>query len=198
MHASVCDYILDCLQNSIESGAALIELDIREDSGEFFCAIRDNGCGMDKYQLEKARDPFFTDGKKHVMRKVGLGLPFLVQAVELCGGKFSLASEKGKGTVLEFSFPKASLDIPPLGDLSGTVRSAMCFPGNFDLRLNRSIEDSNGVKSSYTAGKNELIDILGDLESSSNIALLRQYLDSQEEEATAQDSVLSATPGRGE
>jgi hypothetical protein len=36
--------------------------------------------------LKKIQDPFFTDGTKHIKRKVGLGIPFLMQAVSLSGG----------------------------------------------------------------------------------------------------------------
>ena len=37
---------------------------------------------MTDEELKKAVDPFYTDGLKHKKRKVGLGLPFMIQAVQ--------------------------------------------------------------------------------------------------------------------
>jgi hypothetical protein len=37
---------------------------------------------MTAEELQRALDPFHTDGIKHPHRKVGLGLPFLVQTAE--------------------------------------------------------------------------------------------------------------------
>ena len=82
MHAAVCDFILDCLQNSVEAGASEVYLAINQTSRKFSVSIKDNGRGMDEDQLKKAVDPFYTDGIKHKSRKVGLGLPFLIQTVE--------------------------------------------------------------------------------------------------------------------
>lgn len=187
MHQTICAFILDCLQNSFESAAEEIQLEIIEDSKKFTCSIIDNGCGMDEVQLKKAFNPFYSDGKKHVSRKVGLGIPFLVQAIEQIEGTIHLDSEKGKGTKLEFSFNKEHFDAPPVGNLVTTLTAAFTFPGDFNLSVYRICRTEN-LTDEYMVSKNELKQILGDLNVSSNISLLRQYLESQEENCCFEES----------
>ena len=111
MHFNLADLAADIAQNSAESGAGLIELAIWEldDLGtpdspavrEFRFFAGDNGKGMTKAVLDKATDPFVTDGVKHPGRKVGLGLPFLIQTSEGSGGGWRISStSKGGETAL--------------------------------------------------------------------------------------------------
>jgi signal transduction histidine kinase len=85
MHRTVCDFALDLVQNSIEASSSLIILDVEQTPERITFYLSDNGVGMDEEELEAARDPFYTGGSKHTARKVGLGIPFLAQAVELAG-----------------------------------------------------------------------------------------------------------------
>jgi len=72
MHYAVADYMLDIVENAIDAGSAVITVDLIDD-GEFIkVCIGDNGPGMSEETLKKVRDPFYTDGKKHKSRKVGL------------------------------------------------------------------------------------------------------------------------------
>ncbi|HOX48159.1 MAG TPA: sensor histidine kinase, partial [Spirochaetales bacterium] len=80
MHYSLGDYVLDIAQNAVESGAGTVRIDFAETEESFSVAVADDGVGMAEEELARALDPFYTDGKKHARRKVGLGLPFLVQA----------------------------------------------------------------------------------------------------------------------
>jgi len=181
MHAAVGDFILDCLQNSVEADASLIELTIEQVGNRLSVFLKDNGCGMDSHELEKAVDPFYTDGKKHEHRKVGLGLPFLIQAMDLAGGDFDLQSEKGRGTELKFGFDRTNFDAPPLGRLDNVFLSALMFSGDYELIIQRRISGSQG-EDEYTLSRNELKEILGGLEDSSSLLLAREFLLSQEEE----------------
>ena len=181
MHAAVCDFILDCLQNSIEAGSTRIDFSIREDDRNFSVVIEDNGSGMTEKELERAVDPFYTDGKKHEKRRVGLGLPFLIQAVELTEGDWNLESEKGRGTRLSFSFDTDHLDTPPIGDISGTLLQAMLFDGGFELVFNREY-GKIGRNESYSVSRSEIIEVLGDLSNSEALIMARQFLRSQEED----------------
>ena len=181
MHAAICDFLSDCLQNSIEAGSSRINLFYNRSGSTINTIIEDNGKGMTEDELVKARDPFYTDGTKHKKRKAGLGIPFLLQAVNLSGGKFSLESEKGKGTKLEFSFDADNIDTPPEGDIISAVLQAMMFDGNYELEFQRSLTPgcNNGKK--YTVKRSELLDILGDLSTAGSSNLARQYLQSQED-----------------
>lgn len=181
MHAAVRDFIVDCLQNSIEAGASLVELEIEQKAAKLDVLLRDNGCGMDPEELAKAQDPFYTDGKKHRHRKVGLGLPFLIQAVDLAAGNFSLLSEKGKGTTLRFAFDLRHVDSPPLGRLEDAFLQGLMFPGDYELVIHRKAEGEKGADE-YTLRKSELLEVLGSLEDSGSLLLAKEYLRNQEEE----------------
>ena len=113
-------HILDIVQNSIKSGASLIELSIVEKIEEniFSIEIKDNGCGMDEETAKNAINPFFTT---RTTRKVGLGLPLLQEAALRCNGTFDIKSEKGVGTSVYCSFERNNIDRAPLGDISSTI-----------------------------------------------------------------------------
>jgi len=66
-------------------------------------AVSDEGEGMDVDVLSRAMDPFFTT--KGVGKGTGLGLSMVHGFSEQSGGKLTLRSTKGKGTVAEMWLP---------------------------------------------------------------------------------------------
>ena len=181
MHAAICDFIADCLQNSIEANSSHIKISYDRKGNMITTIIEDNGKGMTKEQLEKARDPFYTDGTKHVKRKVGLGIPFLLQALNLSGGTFDIWSEKGVGTRLKFCFDISNIDTPPEGDISFAVLQAMMFDGDYELEFVRTYSLDGIYEDQYIIKRSELLDILGDISTAESINFARQYFRSQEE-----------------
>ncbi|MDR0289346.1 MAG: sensor histidine kinase [Treponema sp.] len=179
MHFTLADLVTDITQNGCESGAKLVELEVKEIGSEFRFLVRDNGKGMTKEQLGRAIDPFVTDGIKHPHRKVGLGLPFLIQTAEQSGGGWDIQSEKGKGTVATAWFDTGNVDTPPVGDLPSMFRSILMFTGPEDIVIRRQRDGSAALD--YELRKSELIEVLGDFEDAGSLALLGQYLRSQEE-----------------
>ncbi len=113
-------HVLDLVQNSLRAGANLIEVEILEDTDldRLTITVRDDGCGMEENLKEKVLDPFTTT---RTTRKVGLGLPLLKMAAERAGGRLTLDSEPGKGTVVEAAFQHSHIDRMPLGDMAGTI-----------------------------------------------------------------------------
>jgi len=113
-------HVLDALENSLEAGATCIELIIVEDlaADRLTITIRDNGRGMSEAQLARVSDPFFTTRS---VRHVGLGIPLFEAAAERCNGNLTVASELGKGTVLQATFQHSHIDRAPLGDMTGTL-----------------------------------------------------------------------------
>lgn len=109
-------HILDIIENSIRAGAGLIRILIREDRARnlFLMRISDNGQGMSPEEQRKALDPFYTTKK---VRRIGLGLPLLSSAAEGTGGKMSLRSKPGVGTMVVAEFGLDHLDRQPLGDI---------------------------------------------------------------------------------
>jgi len=176
MHYAIVDFLIDIAQNSCEADADLVDISVDEDEAGIDMTVRDDGKGMTEEELERSIDPFVTDGLKHPGRKVGLGLPFLKQAAEQAGGRFSIVSEKGRGTEVTFRFDTRNVDCPPLGDLPGALLSVLCMPGAREMKISRRRD-----LYSYELRKSELVDALGSLDEVSSLALLKQYLLSQEE-----------------
>jgi signal transduction histidine kinase len=66
--------------------------------------IADHGPGIDKEQLDRIFDLYYTTKAGGS----GLGLPFAMRAIELNGGKIAIDSEVGQGTVCKVTIPIAS------------------------------------------------------------------------------------------
>ena len=182
MHFTLADLVTDITQNACESGATLVELEITESGGEFRFLVRDNGKGMTKEEMGRAIDPFVTDGVKHPHRKIGLGLPFLIQTAEQSGGGWDTQSEKGKGTTATAWFDTGNVDTPPVGDLPGMFRTILMFEGPDDVVVRRLRQTDGASPLNYEIRRSEIDDALGGLEDTGSLMLLDQYLRSLEEE----------------
>lgn len=147
-------HITDIASNSVRAGATRILLDIAvmEDAT---IRIADNGCGMDAKTIAQVTDPFYTT---RTTRKVGLGIPFLIQNAEQTGGFVKIESEPGKGTEVTARFVTSHIDCPPWGDLPGTV--AMLISGNPDINICFSFQKN---KEQFTLSTEELKDIFEDM-----------------------------------
>ena len=108
-------HILDIVQNSISAGATRVWLTVDENpaADRLTIAVEDNGRGMTPEQVSRLADPFFTS---RTTRKVGMGIPLLLQSARQSGGNVSIVSEPGKGTVVTAWFGYSNIDRPPLGD----------------------------------------------------------------------------------
>ncbi len=115
-------HILDLAENSLNAGATLVTIEIVEDEAADRLTIRvsDNGRGMDAETVRRVIDPFFTTRN---MRRVGLGIPFLKQATELCNGSLTIDSAVGTGTTITANFQHSHINRMPLGDLPNTILS---------------------------------------------------------------------------
>ena len=54
---------------------------------------------------------------------MGLGIPLFKQLAEMCGGELTLQSTVGKGTKTQATFTASHMDLPPMGDLKGTMET---------------------------------------------------------------------------
>lgn len=113
-------HILDVSENSIQAGAKNLEIFVVEDTKKDFLSLEiyDDGKGMDEKTLEQVQSPFVTS---RTTRKVGLGIPFLKEAAESCGGNMVISSAKGKGTKVKAIFKHSHIDRKPLGDIAETL-----------------------------------------------------------------------------
>jgi len=153
---SIAYHLLDIVHNSLRAGARLVEIDMQENTPEnrMQLKVRDDGKGMAKDDLLRAVDPYYTSRKS---RNVGLGLPLLKQNAERTGGSFHISSEPGVGTLVCAHFVTNHLDLPPMGDLPGTVHQIIIGNPGRDF-LYRHTLDGN----SFTIDTREIREILED------------------------------------
>ena len=104
-----------------------------------------------------------------------MGLPFVKQTCDACGGTVSLKSEKGGGPTLVCTFRADSIDLPPMGNLAAAVLSLFTFDGDFELvfKHRRGGEE-------YEISRSELSDAVGGFASVEGLSLAREFLESQE------------------
>ncbi len=179
MHASICDLLADIVHNSIEADASLIRISFIQTDDMLSVTVSDDGKGMDDQEQIRALDPFYTDGHKHAARKVGLGLPFLKQMVDMTQGTFSLTSEKGKGTDVSFTIDLSHIDVPPVGDIEMTLTGLFSYPSDSEITFSRAL--SRGPeREEYEVEKSGLLEVLGDLNTVGNLLLVKEYMQSQE------------------
>jgi hypothetical protein len=169
--------MMDMIQNSVEADATVIELTIRETEEHFEFEVKDNGNGMNSETQAKAIDPFYSDGRKHVHRRVGLGLPFLLQTAEAAGGKAAIESKEGLGTIIRFRAKTQHVDLPPFGDFAGTAAMVLSQLPDGEIEISRTLNGEG-----YTLSRREMEEVLGDLHSAGSLTLLKTYIASQEED----------------
>lgn len=123
-------HITDIASNSVRARATRILLDLTVNEDHTLIRIADNGCGMDAETVSRVTDPFYTT---RTTRKIGLGIPFLIQNAEQTGGFVKIVSQMGEGTEVTACFKTSHIDCPPWGDLAGTV--AMLITGNPGINI---------------------------------------------------------------
>ncbi len=111
-------HILDITQNSISAGATEISISLLVDGEMTTITIEDNGKGMTAEVVAQLSDPFFTS---RTTRKVGLGIPLLIDSAEQSGGKVAVSSKVGVGTKVVATFDTSNIDCPPLGNIANAV-----------------------------------------------------------------------------
>mgnify|MGYP001775877742 FL=1 len=113
-------HILDIVQNSISAGATRVTLTVDEAPAAdlLTIAIGDNGKGMTPEQVSRLADPFFTS---RTTRRVGMGIPLLMDSARQSGGDVRIESEPGKGTEVTAVFGYSNIDRPPLGDVANAL-----------------------------------------------------------------------------
>ena len=128
-------HILDIGMNSLAAGAKNLEVVVIENTHRdwLIIRIRDDGRGMDAKTLSQVLGGNVTS-KKGRKKPIGLGLAFLRQTSEMCGGTFHVRSTPGRGTTVTASMRLSHIDRPPLGDLNATIL-ALCAHPDVDVQL---------------------------------------------------------------
>ncbi len=78
----------------------VLEFSITKDKEDIILSVSDNGCGLEKEQLEKLFDAFYTQKPNGV----GVGLSSVKTILEEHDAKIEVLSEPNKGTTFNLSF----------------------------------------------------------------------------------------------
>ena len=112
-------HLLDIVQNSVKAKATHVDIGFSLASdGLLTMTVKDDGCGMSPEFVERVRSPFVTT---RTTRKVGLGIPLLMQNAMQSGGRVDIESQLGVGTTITAVFDTRSIDCLPLGELASTM-----------------------------------------------------------------------------
>jgi hypothetical protein len=131
-------HILDIVENSTRAGATLVEitLNVDRENDLLTLKVKDNGTGMKKGLLKKARDAFTTT---RTTRRVGMGISLLEQAVTEAEGELNISSRSGKGTEIIATFKASHIDRKPIGDLGSTVTTLIMGNPHVDFIVRTNI-----------------------------------------------------------
>lgn len=108
---SVEEMIMNLIFNAVKYTPAggRIKVKALENSEHIFVSVKDTGIGIPESELPRIFDEFFRASNARACEKdgTGLGLSIAKQIVESHGGQIRVASQLGKGTVVELTLLKA-------------------------------------------------------------------------------------------
>ncbi len=81
-----------------------IDVRLEKVSDHILVSVQDWGCGMDEKTRAHVFEKFFQGDTSHATNGNGLGLVLAARVADICGGKISVESEQGKGSVFSFEF----------------------------------------------------------------------------------------------
>jgi len=102
MSQVLLNLMLNSIQAMPEGGELRLEAQINND-GKIVLRVSDTGHGIDKENLGKVLDPYFTTKSNGT----GLGLALSTKIIEEHGGKIKISSVPGKSTCVEVVLPAA-------------------------------------------------------------------------------------------
>lgn len=100
--------LLNLISNAVKyTDEGTVSLGSHSADGHVHFYVRDTGVGVDEQHLEKIFEPFWQVEQTTTRRSggTGLGLAVTRQFVDLLGGKISVESKLGKGSVFQVSLP---------------------------------------------------------------------------------------------
>jgi len=109
--SSVGEVFRNLLENAVEAtpedGAIAVSAYPKNDRW-FVLSVRDTGSGISQADRARLFTPFFTTKE----RGMGLGLPFVKQVMDSCGGKIEVETRKGRGTTFRLLFQTKERERP--------------------------------------------------------------------------------------
>ncbi|WP_280770426.1 ATP-binding protein [Salipaludibacillus daqingensis] len=129
-----------------EAGRVVIRADVEEDFIKI--EVADTGIGIPEDKLESIFLPFVRVDKEEdgYVEGMGIGLNISKRFVELQGGKMTVVSEEGAGSVFSFTIPRYKYDEKKTGESLPTKPIALEAPLLSVEQKERAIENNNGKK----------------------------------------------------
>ena len=110
-HASLLRVFQNLLENGVQYGKAdgYVHLKLSKSAGKVICRFEDNGIGMEPEHLDKIWDRFYRVDKVRGRAdgNSGLGLSIVKWIVEEHGGKITVESTPGEGSIFTLLIPEA-------------------------------------------------------------------------------------------
>lgn len=116
--------LVNLLSNAIKytPGNGVVKLVVKKADGNVLFQIIDNGIGIEEEFLPLIFERFYrVENKVHTIKGTGLGLTIVKKSIEQHGGKISVKSKLGEGSIFEFSIP---IPIESFDDLNYEKESA--------------------------------------------------------------------------
>lgn len=108
-HRAVRQMVLNLLSNAIKftDAGGQISVNIQQKDSFIRVAVRDTGIGIPREHLSRLAKPFeqVQETRERNFEGTGLGLALTKSFAEMHGGKLTIASEPGKGTMVSFYLP---------------------------------------------------------------------------------------------
>jgi len=142
-------HIFDLIDNSIAAKASRVHLEIREDRrrDRLHIHIEDNGIGMSRQTLSRAKDPFFSTKSG---KPVGLGLSLFAQAAREAGGWMRVESSPDRGTTIHAELGLTHPDRKPLGDIEKTLTTLQAAHPEIEFSCDYEIVEEEGENETQT------------------------------------------------
>jgi two-component system sensor histidine kinase NblS len=121
--------LINLISNAIKytPGNGIVKLVVKEEEDSVLFQVIDNGIGIQEEHLPLIFERFYRiENKVHTIKGTGLGLTIVKKSIEQHGGKISVRSKLGEGSIFEFTLPipDQNTGISKIKDFTKIAKSA--------------------------------------------------------------------------